>query len=150
MKAIKLLASLAILLLASCATVPLASPDADAAAKAFSPPNGKASVYIGRANSPIGGAISFQVIVDGKVVGSAAPGTYYLVEVDPGNHSVAATSNENSEKAKFAAYAGKNYYFEVSVNMGVATARVGLKQIQDEQKGQSMVRAAKRAEGLLD
>jgi hypothetical protein len=149
MKLGKWLLVLAAILLAGCATVPMASLEMDSSAKTFTPPDGKANIYVVRASS-FGGAISFQVIVDGKVVGSVAPATYYLVVADPGSHSIAATSNENSAKAKFDAEAGRNYFFEIEATFGLMTARASLNQIQDEEKGKQMVQGAKRAEGLQD
>jgi hypothetical protein len=131
-------------------SVPMASSDLDAAGKTFAPPEGIANIYVFRQNKSFGGSIVFQVLIDGKVVGAIARGTFYLVELQPGYHSIAVFSNENAVKAKFEAVAGTNSYFEVAVAMGSSTARAVLSQIKEDAAGRQLVQAAKRAEGFED
>jgi hypothetical protein len=133
---------------AGCATIPMASTDLDAAAKTFTPPAGQANLYIVRSGF-FGGAIAFHVIVDRYAVGSIGPGTFHLVTVEPGHHSIQVSSNENSAQAKFDAEADKNYFFEVSAVLGMMTARVAIDQI-DEEKGKKEVTEGKRAESLTE
>lgn len=135
--------------LGGCATVPMASALLDNQAKTFTAPAGKANLYVGRSGNPVGGGIAFQVTVDGKNLGSIGPGCYYLIAVEPGRHSVSVSSNENSAQTKIEASANNNYFVEVYATMGLATARVGINQL-DEEHGKSMVNRGKRAEGLLD
>jgi hypothetical protein len=118
----------------------------DAEAKNFASPPGRANVYVYR-NGGIGMALAFQIVLDGKIVGSVAPDTYHLIAVEPGDHAVAASSNENSKLVRFHAEAGRNYFFEVEVKMGWASGRVGLEQV-DETQGRKGVQGAKRAESL--
>jgi Protein of unknown function (DUF2846) len=127
-------------------TVPMATPVSDAAAKRFMPPDGKANLYVARSNSSFGAAVSFNIVVDGKVVGQIAPGTFYLVVVKPGMHSVAATSSQNSAKADFDAEAGKNYFYEVTATSGAFGARADLGLVLLEPMGKIMVQQAKRAQ----
>ena len=128
-----------------CATVPLASPESDEAAQRFMPPEGKANLYVARSNSSYGGAVSFKVVVDEEVVGEIAPGTFFLVAIDPGKHSIAATSIQNSAKAIVDAEAGRNYFYEVTATSGVLGAQASLGLVLLEPMGKLMVRQAKLA-----
>ena len=58
---------LAATLFSGCASVPMASAEADAAAKRFEAPAGKATIYVYR-NEIIGGAVALTVALDGRVV----------------------------------------------------------------------------------
>lgn len=139
---------LAITALAGCmTTVHLATPESDAAAKRFAPPEGKANLYIARSNDSYGERALFGVTVDGKAVGPIAAGTFYLIALDPGKHTVAATSTENSSRATLDAQAGKNYFFEVKATAGIAAARVSLGFVLLEQMGKIMVQQDRRARG---
>lgn len=138
---------LALAALAGCASVPRASSESDADAKRFMPPQGKANLYIARSNNSYGGAISFKVIVDGRAIGEIAPGTFFLVAVSPGKHSLAATSVQNSSNASLDAEAGRNYFYEVTATSGGLGARANLALVLLEPMGRLMVQQAKRAQG---
>ena len=113
-----------ILLISGCAaTTELATPEADAAAKTFIPVEGTANIYVTRKNQFTGSAVLFQVIVDGRVKGGIAPGTYHLATVDPGRHSVSVTTMENQSSQTIDAVAGESYFFEVKPKMGMMAAR---------------------------
>src|ERR1700704_2426006 len=88
------LVSTAILSLASCATVPMAAPDADSAAKQFGTIPDKARIYVVRASS-VGTAILFQTSVDDRIIGSLPVHTYLVTEVSPGPHTITAVGGEN-------------------------------------------------------
>ena len=60
----------------------------DQQAKAFLPATGKAAIYIYRKNGWRGSGGGFPVTVDGRRVGTIENGTYYWLEVDPGDHEV--------------------------------------------------------------
>jgi len=142
----KWISLLAVAAFAGCmTTVQLAPSESDAAAKRFVPPDGKANLYVARSNASEGERALFGVSIDGKAVGPIAAGTFYLVVLDPGTHSVAATSNENTSKASFDAQAGKNYFFEVTATAGTATPRVSLGLVLLEPMGKIMVQQDKRA-----
>jgi len=135
--------------LTGCATVPMASLDKDLEAKSFTPESGKANLYIARRNAYFGSAITFRIMVDGKPIGSIGPGTYHLISIEPGQHNILVSSNENSDQIIFEAAAEKNYYFRVLVLMGLLTARTGLEPM-DEVSGQLLVIDAKRAMSIWD
>ncbi|MDR0747190.1 MAG: DUF2846 domain-containing protein [Helicobacteraceae bacterium] len=124
-------------LLSGCASVPMASAQADLTAKEFkAPTNGKAGVYIYR-NESFGGGIKMDVFVDEWLIGSTAQQTYHYVEVTPGLHTFRGKAENNSLLSLDAA-ANKLYYIWQEVKMGFVVARNKL-QLVDEQKGQAGV-----------
>ncbi len=135
--------------LVGCVTapsVPMAAPAADADAKQFMPPAGKASLYIAWSNGSSGGA-SLDISVDGKLLGPIAPGTFYLVEVDPGRHEVSARSGMNSAAVAVDAAAGNNCFYEVTATSGAYGAiKPSLGVVLIEEMGKMMVRQAQRAQ----
>jgi hypothetical protein len=137
---------IAVLLSGCAATVPMAMATLDAEAKQFVAPAGQSNVYVFRSGGP-GWAILFQVQLDGRVIGSIAPNTYHLVAVEPGDHTIASSTSENSRMVRFRALAGQSYFFEIEPQMGWVSARVGLEQVDDEH-GRKGVLEAKRAESL--
>lgn len=119
------LSAVAMLLASGCAaTVELAAPDEDTTAKLFNPPQDKAGLYITRKSGFAGSAILFQVVVDGRVEGGLAPGTYRVVSVQPGRHVVSVTTAENQSTQTVDAVAGECYFYEVKPKMGMFAARV--------------------------
>jgi uncharacterized lipoprotein YajG len=126
--------ALAILLVSGCAaTVELASTSEDEAAKTFVTPQGEANIYVTRKDKFTGSAVLFQVVVDGRVEGGIAPGTYHVVTVTPGTHSVSVTTAENQSTQQVDAVAGQNYFFEVKPKMGWMSARVEVVQLSEEE-----------------
>jgi hypothetical protein len=127
----------------------MASTQDDAAAKTFAPPTGKVNIYIVRASAIIAGPIAYDVAIDGKAVGAIAPGTFYLLTVEPGRHVIRASSKENTDQVKIDAEADKNYFLEVSPVLGFSTYRASIKQIEED-KGKELVKQEKRAESMID
>ena len=81
---IRLLAlCIAAYLLAACATVPMASPDADAAGKAFAPPPpGKAALYVVR-DGIVTGSPALGISVGQRQLGDLTSFTWLRVELAP-------------------------------------------------------------------
>lgn len=75
---IKLFATvISLAILTGCASVPMESPEADAALKTFAaPPADQAGLYIYRDNF-VGKALKKIVTVDGKIVGQTANRVYF-------------------------------------------------------------------------
>lgn len=142
-----LLVLLALPLLIGCAaTVPIMPDHLDAAAEEFSPPAGKANLYITR-TSTLGFAVLFQVHVDGELAGSIAADTYLLFEVDPGEHKISVTTQESQDLLRVNAQSGGNYFVDVVPKFGWLAARAALVQLSDEE-GRAAVMKAARAEPL--
>jgi hypothetical protein len=84
------------LVVAACTSVPLASPEADAAAKRFDlPARGRAILYIVREGYMISDEVA--VVVDQRPVGSLAHDTYLRLDLPPGQHDVRAENIENRQ-----------------------------------------------------
>ena len=71
------LVAVAMLSLAGCAaTVTMAPPEEDAAAKQFAPAGNQANIYVVREDKFTGSAVAFEFLLDGRGAGSLAPGTF--------------------------------------------------------------------------
>ncbi len=68
-------------------------------------------------------SVLFHVAVDGQVEGGIAPGTYHVVPVEPGPHSVSVMTSERQSTQQVDAVAGENYFFEITAKMGLFAAR---------------------------
>jgi hypothetical protein len=129
--------------LGGCASVPMASMDLDARAKAFEVKPDKSNIYVYR-NESFGGAIPLTIALDGKVAGQTAMQTYFLFEVDPGPHEVTSIA-ENTTSLKLDTLPGKNYFVWQEVKMGMWMARSQLQEV-DDQTGRKGVAECKRAQ----
>src|SRR5262245_3998563 len=138
------------LVLAACAVgpmVPMAPESMDLEAKRFAAAPDRANIYVVR--TPGMSSVVFRLSIDGRLVGSIAPGTCHLASVTPGEHTVAAFSQESQELVKLATEAGKNYFVEVSLRRRVGfwatTWYVRVTQASDEE-GRQMVQESRGAE----
>jgi hypothetical protein len=139
----KLPISLAVVLLAAlagCASVPMASADADHTAKQFVANPSKANLYIYR-NESMGAAIKMDVFVDEKAYGQTAAKTYLHIALNPGKHKIRGTG-ETSSDLELDAKAGQNYFVWQEVKMGALSARNKL-QLVDEKTGKKGVSECK-------
>jgi hypothetical protein len=127
-------------LVTGCASVPMAAPEADSAAKAFATDPAKANVYIYR-NESMGGAVTMKVLLDDQPVGATAAQTYIYRQVDPGTHVITSKA-ENDATLSLDAVAGQNYFVWQEVKMGLLSARSKL-QLVDEAKGKAGVKECK-------
>lgn len=139
-------AAVAVALVSGCASVPMASPEADKQAKSYATSPTKANLYIYR-NESMGGAIKMTVSVNGRVLGQSGPKTYFLVQVDPGKHEVSSLT-ENTSTLTVDAQPGKNYFIWQEVKMGAFSARSQL-QLVDEATGRKGVDECTRAQGSI-
>lgn len=130
----------AALLMAGCASVPMASQSADSQAKTFTPSADKAVLYIYR-NENMGAAIKMPLLVDGVSVGDTAAHTYVRKELPPGEH-VITSKTEKDSTLTIEMLAGKVYYVWQEVKMGMFAARSALHQV-DAEKGQKGVDESK-------
>ncbi|MFQ5676706.1 MAG: DUF2846 domain-containing protein [bacterium] len=140
------LAGLALVVISGCAaTVPLTSDSLDFKGKSFTPPFDKANLYIIRGGSLLARGILFQVIVDGKVQGAIAQGTYFLLPISPGNHTVSVTSEESADSMTFTATAGNNFFIKIKSQAGWLSSSVSVEKLEEEE-GRSLVVESKRAQ----
>ena len=121
----------AVVLFSGCASVPMASKEADMAAKQFKPTEGKSNIYIYR-NESFGAAAKMTVVVDGKLAGSTAAKTYMVESVNPGQHTIISKSEDDST-LNLTTEANKNYFVWQEVKMGMWSARSQLHFVNEEQ-----------------
>jgi hypothetical protein len=129
-----------IILFAGCASVKMASKEEDAALKEFKlPPTDRAGLYIFR-NSFLGQALTRPIYVDGNLIGETANGVYFYIDVSPGKHFISTESEFGKNSVVFEAEAGKNYFAEQYIKMGIFSGgsdvemvdeKVGMQQVLD-------------------
>lgn len=80
-----LLAAIALLALAACASTPQASSERDAEAKQFLTHPSAAAIYVYR--SPFNSYDADSVLyIDGRLIGNTVAGTYFRIDTVPGRH----------------------------------------------------------------
>ena len=131
---------LAFLLLQGCASVQMASNEADSAAKAFNVTPEKSTIYLFR-DEFMGAAVTMDVYLDGKFQGFTGANTYFVWVVDPGEHEIKSVA-ENDEVVKITTEPGKIYYIWQEVKMGIMSGRNKLS-VVDEERGKKGVNASK-------
>ncbi len=139
----RLLLFVSIFLFGCGATVPMASPEEDALGKQFKLPAEGANLYIVRGKGMVEGVL-FPVVLDGVIIGVAAPGTYFLIPVAAGKHRVSVNSEYQSKSSSIKVEAGRNYFLEVRPEIGFISGGIDL-ELLDEQEGQNLVQKTKRA-----
>ncbi len=92
----KSLAILLALVVSSCASVPRASVEADKKAKTFETLPEKCGLYVYR-NESLGGAVSMQVMLDGKSLGATGAQTYLFAWIEPGEHKLLSKAEHDSQ-----------------------------------------------------
>lgn len=136
---------IAVLSMAGCASVPMASQADDAASKSFAaPPADQAGVYIYR-DSFMGKAVKRSVSLDGVVLGNTANKVYFYKSVSPGAHVVATESEFGNNSVKFQAAGGHNYFVRQLIEMGVFSAGANVEMV-DEAEGEKEVLQCNRAQ----
>jgi len=116
-----------------CASVPMASKEQDAALKSFAPPPAdKAGLYIYR-NTFGGQALKKNVYVDSKLIGETANKVYFYRQIEPGSHQLSTESEFSDNTITLEAVAGKNYFAEQFIKMGLVVGGAGLKVVSEEE-----------------
>lgn len=141
-------ASLLTLVASGCASVPKAAPEADLAAKSFTPTAGKSRIYVVRPKAMKGAAIKLNAILDGKELGTVSNGTYLMTEIEPGVHTIGSKTLENTLADSVVTEANRSYFFIIKPRWGVLVARVGLEPTT-EAEGRAEVMKATRAQSAF-
>jgi Protein of unknown function (DUF2846) len=131
-----------LLTLAGCQTATLQSTADDSAAKRFSTPPGQATIYIYRPSALAGGARVEPVFIDGRMLGQNGSGTFLMIHVGAGHHTVATTAHSLTLDADV----GKAYFIRQTHSAwgpSSSLARV------TEEEGKKGVVACERAAGLF-
>ncbi len=123
------------------------STESSTQAKLFNPPpEGQAGIYVYR-DSSFGGALKKDIWIDGKCVGESAPYTFfYEVVAGDQEHTISTESEFSPNDLVLETQAGKNYYVEQYIKMGVFVGGANLKQVE-ETKGQADIAKLDLAKG---
>jgi hypothetical protein len=127
-------------LVSGCAGVPMAAPEADAAAKQFRADPGKAGLYVYR-NETFGAALTMPVLLDNAPIGDTASKTYLYRQIAPGPHVVTAKT-EGDSTVSIDAKPGATYFVWQEVKMGMMKGRSEL-HLVDEATGKAGVAECK-------
>lgn len=132
------------IVLAGCdtASVPLASPQLDAAGKSFAlPPPGEGTLYVVR-GADVGTLIN--VTVGARSLGPLGNYTWFRVDVAPGNLDVRCAGGEGSKFASVTLAAGETRFVETRATTGWWGSRCEIGEIADA-AGRDLVRRGQRA-----
>ncbi len=140
----RLTAVLSLALLAACASVPKAPPEADRAAKEFKTTPGKTNLYVFRDES-LGAAVKMSLALDGAPLGETAAKTFLLKTVAPGKHALLSKA-ENEDTLEFVGKPGENVFVWQEVKMGFGSARSKLS-VVDATSAQPRVEQCELAAG---
>ncbi len=132
------------LVVAGCASVPLADTDDDARLKSFpAPPDGTGALYIFR-DSHFGAALKKTVTIDSTPIGQSAPMTYFYTTVEPGSHRISTESEFGENDLVIEVKEGENYFIDQYIKIGVMVGGANVKLV-DEEDGRKGVLACKLA-----
>jgi hypothetical protein len=100
-------------LASSCASLPDATPEMKRRASSFTPPAGKANVYVIRPSMLLGGLALWNVNLDSTEFGMLPTEAYLHGYVSPGIHTLRApaTGELAAKRTVFTAEVGRNYFF---------------------------------------
>lgn len=132
-------------LFVGCASVPMESADRMNEVKAFpAPAAGKAGLYIYR-TGVLGAALKKDVWVDGDCIGQSAPDVFFYEQVKGGaEHTVSTESELSPNDLSVTTEAGKNYFVQQYIKIGLIAGGAGLELI-DAEKGMEVVSKLKMA-----
>jgi len=130
--------------LSACASVPMASSDADIQAKQFRPPSaGQATLYFFR-EGILGAAIALNASVGQRMLGQLGPDNYFRVDDQPGDFDMRCSSTENSRSTTISIATGETRFVEIAPRFGFVVARCAISEVT-EQQGRSAIAHGKRA-----
>lgn len=118
------------LFLVGCNPVSKASPDDDRYAKELTAPADKALVYVVLPTNLVGYADKMKVRCNGKYLGATGGKRFIYAILDPGSY-VFVSEAENKSELAIVLEAGKTYYLEQKVKMGILKARNSLERLSD-------------------
>lgn len=135
-----LLALACIVLASGCASVPMATPEQDSAARSYAVKPGTGNIYVYR-NEILGAAVTLPVELNGKPIGATGSKTFLLLPVAPGKHTL-GSKGETGSTLVVDVGAGQNYFVWQEVKMGMLSGGSAL-HLVDEAKGKAGVAECK-------
>ena len=133
---------LALPLLVGCAGTSEAPPEQREAAIAFEAPQDKGVVYLYRLGRAVAAANVSIVKVNSLEAGGTGPGTFFRWELKPGTYTFTASTSESSKTVQLQVEAGKLYYIEQNIRLGINEGRIQLNQV-DEKTGKRNIQGMK-------
>ena len=101
-------------LIAACTSTPEASHERDAEAKAFGSHPATATLYVYRTDTSIDDSVLW---VDGRLIGSTLPYTFFRIHLDPGDHVLTGMAADNG-RLKLETRPGAVYFVALTVSAG--------------------------------
>lgn len=123
-------AALIFAMLAACAPVDYADPNAVESAESFSVAEDESRVYVYRDDNVVLNT-RISVSIDGELVGMTGNKTYVVATVPPGEHSIVA-KGENTSELEVETVGGQIVFVELGVGLGAFTNRAHLIQVEAE------------------
>jgi len=109
------------------------------------PESGHAAVILVRTSHFEGRALLADAFIDGRRIGSLAPGTFRRVDVGPGAHEISSAQPRREQKVTINAAAGGTYFVEVDIHMAPLGAEAVVRQL-DDGSGRAAVSASRQVE----
>jgi hypothetical protein len=136
------LLSLLIFQITGCKSVPEGSATMKQQALSFTPPEGKAGIYVIRPYQFAGSAVLNKISLDYQGFGSLETSSYLYGTVSPGEHTLRSNDpNSGFALSRFTVEAGKNCYF--TVRRGLAHNGAIQFESISETDGQALVQKCK-------
>ena len=137
-----MIALLALPFAIGCAGTSEAPAEDTEAAMSFESADGKGVVYLYRLGRAVGAATATSIKVNSLEAGGTGPGTFFRWELKPGKYTFFASTGESSKTVAIDVEAGKLYFIEQNVRVGLSEGRVQLYEV-DEEKGKKGVSGKK-------
>jgi hypothetical protein len=139
------LISVATMLFAGCASVPMEDKASSDQAKLFNPPSeGKAGIYVYRGGGP-GVALKKDIWIDGKCLGESAPNVFFFEEVEGDQEHIISTESEFSpNNLNLLTASNQNYFIRQYIKLGVFVGGANL-EVMDESEGKIQVQKLEMA-----
>lgn len=125
-----------------CASVSKAPTEKSEAAKSFTAPENKGSVFLYRTGRAVGAAGQLSVKVNGMDAGGTGPGTFFKWDLTPGTYTFLSATSESSATVQLEVKAGQVYYIRQDARIGLDSGRVSMKEV-DSKKGMNEVEGCK-------
>ncbi|WP_194436896.1 DUF2846 domain-containing protein [Vibrio fluminensis] len=121
-----------------CSTVPLEPQSVENEVEKFNTTPDKANVYIYR-NAGIGTALKRMIWVDGWYLGTTGHKTYFYTQLEPGTYDVSTESEFSPNHLLIDVEAGKNYYIQQTIELGVFVGGSKLRPVPEGQAQEHIV-----------
>ena len=133
---------LALPIVIGCAGTSKAPSEDTEAAMSFEVPEDKGVVYLYRLGRAVAASNVSIVKVNSLEAGGTGPSTFFRWELKPGTYTFSASTGESSKTVQLQVEAGKLYFIEQNIRLGISEGRVQLKEV-DEKTGKKSIQGMK-------